>query len=96
VEIYECLDVEGDLDVIGEKVHGLVPEVVVAVNEHRNVAAAGVDAISLTASALKVTVAGLVPMVRILQPEVANERFIINGLGVTNIFAVGEGVTTNQ
>lgn len=63
---------------------------------------AGVDAISLTASAPNVTVTGLAATVRILRPEVANDHVTINGLGGTDIFAVGAGVpaligvTTNQ
>jgi Ca2+-binding RTX toxin-like protein len=52
------------------------------------------DAISLTASAPHVTVTGLAATVRILQPETANDRVIVNGLGGTDIFVVGAGVTT--
>jgi Ca2+-binding RTX toxin-like protein len=60
------------------------------------------DAVSLTASAPDVTVTGLAATVRILQPEVANDHVIVNGLGGTDIFSVGAGVasligvTTNQ
>lgn len=51
------------------------------------------DIISLTAAPSQVNVTGLPATVRILQPEVANDDLIINGLGGTDIFAVGGGVT---
>lgn len=51
------------------------------------------DAISLTANAPNVTVTGLSATVRILQPEVLNDDVVIHGLGGTDIFSVGAGVT---
>jgi Ca2+-binding RTX toxin-like protein len=52
------------------------------------------DAVSLTAAAPNVNVTGLPATVQILQPEVASDRVIINGLGGTDIFSVGAGVTS--
>jgi hypothetical protein len=55
---------------------------------------ASADAVSLTAAAPNVTIAGLPATVQILQPEVATDRVIINGLGGADIFSVGAGVTS--
>jgi hypothetical protein len=52
------------------------------------------DTITLTANAGAVEVTGLTALVRIRQPEVANDGVIINGLGGVDIFNVGPGVTT--
>ncbi|WP_205760888.1 beta strand repeat-containing protein [Luteolibacter luteus] len=54
---------------------------------------AAADAVSLTAGAPNVTVTGLPATVRILQPEAANDRVIVNGLGGADTFSVGAGVT---
>jgi Ca2+-binding RTX toxin-like protein len=54
---------------------------------------ASADAVSLTATAPNVVVTGLAATVRMLQPEVANDRVTVNGLGGTDIFSVGPGVT---
>ncbi len=51
------------------------------------------DVVSLTASSPNVTVTGLPATVRILLPEVANDRVIINGLGGVDTFITGVGVT---
>lgn len=51
------------------------------------------DVISLTSAPSQVNVTGLPATVRILQPEVANDDLIINGLADTDTFAVGAGVT---
>lgn len=52
------------------------------------------DVISLTSAPSQVNVIGLPVTLRILQPEVANDDLIINGLGGTDTFAVGAGVTS--
>ncbi len=52
------------------------------------------DAISLTASGGAVEVSGLAALVRITTPEVANDDVVINGLGGTDTFFTGVGVTS--
>lgn len=39
-------------------------------------------------------VAGLAAQVRITQPEVANDKLIVNGLGGTDTITTGPGVTS--
>ena len=51
------------------------------------------DTISLTASAGAVEVSGLATFVRLLNPEPANDRLIVNGLGGNDDLTSGPGVT---
>jgi Ca2+-binding RTX toxin-like protein len=51
------------------------------------------DTINITANAGAVDVSGLAALVRILHPEVANDSLIVNGLGGTDTFNVGPGVS---
>jgi Ca2+-binding RTX toxin-like protein len=52
------------------------------------------DGFSITANAGAVEVSGLAALVRITTPEVANDDLVINGLGGTDIFFTGAGVTS--
>jgi len=54
------------------------------------------DTISITANALlgTVQISGLAAFVRIEHPEVANDSLIVYGLGGTDTFNVGQGVTS--
>jgi Ca2+-binding RTX toxin-like protein len=51
------------------------------------------DTINLTASGGSVVVSGLAAQVQILNPEVADDTVVLNGLGGTDSFNVGPGVT---
>jgi Ca2+-binding RTX toxin-like protein len=51
------------------------------------------DIINIIANAGAVDVSGLAALVRILHPEVANDSLIVNGLGGTDTFNVGSGVS---
>ena len=55
---------------------------------------ASADTINITANAGTVEVSGLAALVRIEHPEVALDDLIVNGLGGTDSFIVGAGVTT--
>jgi Ca2+-binding RTX toxin-like protein len=52
------------------------------------------DTFSITANAGAVDVAGLSALVRILHSEAANDDLVINGLGGTDVFNIGSGVTS--
>jgi Ca2+-binding RTX toxin-like protein len=52
------------------------------------------DAFSVTANAGTASVLGLPTTVRIAHPEVANDDLILNGLGGTDTFSIGAGVTS--
>jgi len=52
------------------------------------------DVINITANAGAVDVSGLVPSVHITHSESANDSLIVNGLGGTDTFTVGPGVST--
>jgi hypothetical protein len=52
------------------------------------------DAINLTAGGGAVDVTGLAAQLHITHSEAANDSFIANGLGGTDIFSLGPGVTT--
>jgi hypothetical protein len=51
------------------------------------------DIINLTANAGMIDLTGLVPTLQILHPDAANDSLIVNGLGGTDIFNIGSGVT---
>jgi hypothetical protein len=52
------------------------------------------DTINLTANAGIVQVSGLPAVLQIKHPEVVNDALVINGLGGTDIFNLGSGVTS--
>lgn len=52
------------------------------------------DVINFAANSGAVDVAGLAAQVHIAHPEAANDRLIVNGLGGTDTFNVGAGVTS--
>jgi Ca2+-binding RTX toxin-like protein len=52
------------------------------------------DAFSVINNAGVIETSGLAAKVRILTPEVANDRLVLNGLGGTDTFSIGAGVTS--
>ena len=52
------------------------------------------DTINITANSGAVDIAGLIPVLHITHPEIANDSLIVNGLGGTDTFNIGPGVTS--